>query len=216
MCGCGIILYHSPGSLELYVERGVRAMSFFDKFKSENDPYKMEIEAEITMLQHVLSSAGVHICNHEHLNRTGFRTFLISQMKYVIPIIDELQKIRTEFTSELDIEIEKRKGVESRLHALQIKENEYSKMYDDELKALREENRELKKRLNEGQMLRTLKQYEKDDRKHITKINTLEYMLHRTRDDCQELCEENEELKTELKIYKDFVTSIMGIWNEPI
>jgi hypothetical protein len=93
------------------------------KPKYKYDPFTAEIEAEITMLQHVLSSAGVPILNHEHLNNSEFRTYLISQMKYVIGVIDELQKIS----------------------AIQLKEDtEYSKIYDDELKALREENKLLK------------------------------------------------------------------------
>ena len=84
----------------------------------------------------------------------------------------------------------------------------------NEIGQLKNENRELKKKLSENRMLRTLEQYQKDEREQIAKIQTLEYEIQGLKDKTPELLKKNNELETELKRYKDFVNSIMVILNE--
>lgn len=100
------------------------------------------------------------------------------------------------------------------LNTILSEERKKNELLECSLNHAHEENRELKKKLSENRMLRTLEQYQKDEREQIAKIQTLEYELRGMKDDHLELLKEKEELKTELKIYKDFVTGIMGILNE--
>jgi len=108
-------------------------MSFLSKLDNlfQYALYEQEIKTEIQMLKQVLSSAGVITLDDQVkcFSYKEHRTLLISQMKYVIPIIEELQKIRTEFTPEFNENFE-----------LTMK----CKKYEEDLLKLREENEFLK------------------------------------------------------------------------
>jgi len=93
-------------------------------------------------------------------------------------------------------------------------EQRKNRMLECELDHAHEEHRELKKKLNENKMLRTLEQYEKDERESISTIQIFTDLTRKQKNEIETLSKNNKELERELKIYKDFVASIMGILNE--
>ena len=74
----------------------------------------------------------------------------------------------------------------------------------NEIGQLKNENRELKEKLNENRMLMTLEQYEKDEIKNITQIRRLEYDIRKMENKILTLSMKNSELEKELKMYKEF------------
>jgi len=67
-----------------------------------------------------------------------------------------------------------------------------------------EEIKELKKKINENRMLRTLEQYEKDANEDLTKINQLKYKNFELRNTNTTLQQRMSKLEKELLMYKEF------------